>query len=984
MTRPTRLRIPPVLLPLLASATAQTLVPFAPGSNHSGGFGGSSNSLITGEFHGDGFVDIINQTGNPEGLSLIKGAAGGTFLPEVGLLVGTGLYSSAPRAVDFEGDGDTDIVVGLYDVNTALGSATNGEIAVFLNDGNANFTRQTLLSGLSGLQSNIFAVGDMNGDGRADILRSTATTNLIYMQALPGGGFAADVVVSNSFVSFSAIALANMDGDSDLDLVAVDGGAANSARIYTNDGSGAFTLAHTAPFTAASTVVREVVDINGDGLLDLLCTDADATTKVSYYAGVSGGGFSATRTAIPVPGSSVNSLRTADLDKDGVLDLLVSNTVSTPSFSWNIGWMRGTGGGSFGAFLLVNSYSGIVNSFITRDLNADTHLDLIAGGRTSSTVPHNVFVFINKTGQDPMVVTPPAARSYVLGDNIETSIYLGFPITVTGTPRISLQIGSSTVNANYVSGSGTSRLLFRYTVTLADLDLDGVQLASQNIDLNGGLMKDPINGDADLTMVATPFTDVIVNGAGPLVQNITRLAPTPTNAPSVRFQVQFAEDVTGVDAADFELKQDAGDLDAAAITSVSGSGSVYQVTATTGTGSGTLGLSVKGTATINDLAGDLLAKGFVGGQVYTLKRGAPITIDTFYTQNHADYRAIWDNGEITFVMDADAGAVETSAVIIPSNEVLAYAGPSSLFLRPTTSNYDFLGVPVGSSVYRLPSTNVAGIPYLGFSGESVPSGIFARYLNTDPRVNATNAYMKHQLVAVRSSSSGHMSVYTIASGNPRVWMATSDGIDSTDAFYQTPGGHSHRNIAFSAPGTYEVDIFISGYRDDNGNTTYDPVTDPYIESGIFTMVFGVDFLGEWRQQNFGAAGNTGNGANDQDFDSDGVSNLLEYAFGLNPATSSSATLALAPGNMLASRGVPAWVSSGPGNHAVFLRRKDHLAAGLVYAVQTSGNLAAWLTLNAIPEVIGSDGEMEIVRVPIPAPGEGETSQFMRVQVTATH
>jgi hypothetical protein len=311
----------------------------------------------------------------------------------------------------------------------------------------------------------------------------------------------------------------------------------------------------------------------------------------------------------------------------------------------------------------------------------------------------------------------------------------------------------------------------------------------------------------------------------------------------VRFQVQFAEDVTGVDAADFELKQDAGDLDGGTVLSVTGSGSTYQVSATTGTGSGTLGLSVKSGATIADLAGDPLAKGFTGGQVYTLKRGTPITIDTIYTQNHADYRAVWNNGEITFVMDADPGTIEPSALVIPSNEVLTYAGPSALFLRPTTSNYDFLGVPVGSSVYRLPSTNAAGIPYLGMSGESVPTGTFARYQPADSRITSVNAYMKNQLVAMRSTSGGHMSVYTISSGNPRVWMATSDGIDSTDVFYQTPGSHTHRNIAFSQPGTYEVDIFISGFRDENANTTYEPNVDPYIESGIFTLVFGVDFPG---------------------------------------------------------------------------------------------------------------------------------------------
>ena len=963
-----------ILSASLSPVRAQSLVPFAPSTNHGGGFGSSSNALVTSDFQSDGLTDIVSQTGNPEGLSLIKGSAGGAFLPEVGLLTGTGLYSSAPRPVDFEGDGDTDIVVGLYDVNTVLGTASNGQIAVFLNDGNASFTRQTLLTGLSGLQSNIFAVGDMNGDGHADFLRSTATTNLIYMQSLPAGGFAPDVVVSNSFVSFSAISLANMDGDGDLDLVAVDGGAPHSARIYTNDGIGAFTLAHTAPFTAASTVVREVVDINGDGLLDLLCTDADATTKVSYYAGVSGGGFSATRTAILVPGSSVNSLRTADLDKDGVLDLLVSNTISTPSFSWNIGWMRGTGGGSFGSFLLVNTYSGNVNTFIARDLNADSHLDLIAGGRTSSTVPHNVFVFINQSGKDPMVVSPPATRPYVLGDHIETSIYFGFPVTVTGTPSISLQIGNRSVNANYVSGSGTSTLVFRYTVTVADLDLDGVQLASLNIDLNGGIIKDPTNGDADLSMVPTPFTNVTVNGAGPLVQNITRLDPTPTNAPSVRFLVQFAEDVTSVDSADFSLKQDAGDLNGGAVISVTGTGSLYEVIATTGTGSGTLGLNVKSNASINDLSGDPLAKSFSGGQVYTLKRSAPVAIDAFFTDLHADYRPIWNNGEITFVMDADAGAVRPSAAIFPSNHVLTYAAPNSIIARPAAASYDFIGVAPGTSIYLLPSSQKAGVPFMGMSGESVPTGIFARYQPADSRITSVNAYMKIQLVAMRSSSGGHMSVYTIASGNPRIWMATSDGISSTDVFYQTPGSHTHRNVAFTKPGTYELDVFISGYRDSNGNTSYDAVTDPYIESGIFTMIFGVDYPGQWRQENFGTTTDSGDAASGADPEQDGLPNQIEYAFGLNPTASSTGPLRLAPSGTVLRRGLPL-VSDG---YAVFLRRRDHRAAGITYTPRVTTDLVIWLPVTATPEVIGTDGEMDVVRVPLPAAGD---RQFLSVKIT---
>ena len=94
---------------------------------------------------------------------------------------------------------------------------------------------------------------------------------------------------------------------------------------------------------------------------------------------------------------------------------------------------------------------------------------------------------------------------------------------MTGTPQIALQLGASTVYANYIGGTGTPTLRFRYTVTATDMDLDGVQLASNLIGLNGGTMKDPLNGNAVLEFPNVAFNGVIVNAAGPLVQSLTRL-----------------------------------------------------------------------------------------------------------------------------------------------------------------------------------------------------------------------------------------------------------------------------------------------------------------------------------------------------------------------------------------------------------------------------------------------------------------------------
>ena len=961
---------------LTVNASAQTVVPFGMPASYGGASGTSSNRLITADVTGDGLPDLITTSG-PGGLTLVRNAGGGSFLPDERLNAG-GLYSGTFFGVDYDSDGDLDILAGEYDDATRTGAATNGEVVAYQNDGTGQFTRLSLIGGLTSSAAG-FVMGDLNGDGRQDLILKSSATTLAYRLALGGGGFAPAVIIDSTFTNLGTMFVADKDGDGDQDLIVGDF-VINQLRIFNNDGAANF-APQPAITVAASSTLREVVDITGDSRPDLVVVEGSGTLEAALYAQQSDGSFG-TRTVLPL-GSNVHNVAAGDVNKDGIPDLAKGAYLST---MYSLHLHLGTGGGAFGPAQIIQDSIWLPYTIRLVDLDADTNLDVAVG---VSSAPNPVSVLFNKTGEDPVMLLPPASRPHLLGDTISMSVFFGQPISVTGIPRIALQMGGNVVHADYVSGSGTSTLLFRYTVKAADLDLDGTQPVSPVIDLNGGTLKDIANANVPPAFPAAAFIGVVVNTVGPLVQGITRLDPTPATAATARFSVLFAESVQGVDATDFDVVMNAGDLAGATVQNVTGSGSTYEVTVSTGTGSGTLALKVKGDASITDTSSDPLASGFEGGQVYTLKRGAPKTIAAIYRDKHADYRPVWNNGEITFSLDADVGAVQPNAPETPSDEVLTYASPTALTPRPAAATFDFIGVPAGASMYLLPSTQKTGVPFLGFSGESVPSGIFARYSPStfgDSRVTGTNAYMKIQMVAMRSSTGGQMSVYTVSSGVPRVWMATSDGITGTDAFYQTPGGHSHRNVAFSQPGNYEVDVFVSGFRDNNGNTTYEAGRDNYLESGIFTMVFGVDFPGAWRQEKFGSFANSGSGANGSDPDSDGVSNLLELAFGLDPAVSTTTPLALSSGGMVDQRGLPAWVTgsteSGSQHHAVFLRRKDHVAAGLTYAVQTSHNLSQWLTSAVAPQVIGNDGDMEIVRVQIPAPAEGETNQFMRVNVTA--
>jgi hypothetical protein len=117
----------------------------------------------------------------------------------------------------------------------------------------------------------------------------------------------------------------------------------------------------------------------------------------------------------------------------------------------------------------------------------------------------------------------------------------------------------------------------------------------------------------------------------------------------------------------------------------------------------------------------------------------------------------------------------------------------------------------------------------------------------------------------------------------------------------------------------------------------------------------------------------------------GVKNLLNFAFNVNPAGGTSGSLfyagTFAGGGTIASIGQPTTRREGTDIRALFTRRKDFENAGLLYVVQFSGNLSSWIDSTATPTVLADDGTTQIVSVPYP-PGSS-LEGFFRVRTTLT-
>gem|GEM_PF-2450695 len=159
-------------------------------------------------------------------------------------------------------------------------------------------------------------------------------------------------------------------------------------------------------------------------------------------------------------------------------------------------------------------------------------------------------------GTNPLVTTVdvPADGYYREGDVLSFTVNFSEQIHVNiqgGTPYLDVIVGSTTVHADYQSGSGTDALMFTYTVQAGDQDLDGIALGSSLV-LNGGSLLDSADNEALLLLNGVEPTDqVFVYSVRPTV-TLSTTAGSPVNT-AFTVTATYSEAVTGFTLDDLSI-----------------------------------------------------------------------------------------------------------------------------------------------------------------------------------------------------------------------------------------------------------------------------------------------------------------------------------------------------------------------------------------------------------------------------------------------
>ena len=150
-------------------------------------------------------------------------------------------------------------------------------------------------------------------------------------------------------------------------------------------------------------------------------------------------------------------------------------------------------------------------------------------------------------------VSVPANGTYKTNGNLDFTANFSEAITVTGSPYIPITLNTGgTVNAAYVSGSGTTALVFRYIVASGNLDNDGISVGTA-ITANGGTLKNTSSTNANLTLNSiASTTNVKVDAVAPTASIV--LADNALNVGETSLvTVTFSEAVTGFTNADLTI-----------------------------------------------------------------------------------------------------------------------------------------------------------------------------------------------------------------------------------------------------------------------------------------------------------------------------------------------------------------------------------------------------------------------------------------------
>ena len=618
------------------------------------------------------------------------------------------------------------------------GTSSNSIFLAFATSGNG--------AGSSTIGGGSDAVLGWIGNGGASISSGTLSTDSGNEIGLTSVNFAYEQALGGSTINFTFTG--KKDGLS-VGTITLASPVHNSAIFidFTSPTTGSFTQIDELVITPASPI------FGGFSLDGLVVVNASVPNTAPVIGGTSAGQNVNDNVTI----TPFSAITTTDADGDNI-----SATITLDNNAKGI--LSGTGLTGTGPYAIASTTPADLqeklralsyNPTDNRNSTTETTTFTVVINDSTDTDSNNTTTVVSSAVAPTVtnVSATTANGTYKAGDNVIVTVTFNENVTVTGTPQITLETGTTDRTINYNStGSGTSTLQFNYTVQAGDTSADLDYLATNSLTA-GTSIHDAGGKDATLTL-PTPGAanslgankNIVIDGNAPSTTSFTRKTPTTqtTNADVLTFLVTFDSDVTGVGAADFAVTGPSG----SAIGVLQVTASTYDVTISGGNLAAlnsNVGLNFNGGVSITDLAGNSLSNAEPAtDETYTLDNNGP----TLTSSNPAD-----DSTEITISQNIE----------LTFNENIS-KGTGNILIKKTLDNSTVETIDVTTATITV-STNTATInPSADFD---LNTGYYIQIDNTAFKDALNNNYVgiADATSLNFTSQANQINSYLVASGN---------------------------------------------------------------------------------------------------------------------------------------------------------------------------------------------------------------------------
>ena len=458
--------------------------------------GTEARSLAIGELDGDGAVSVVIASQGAAGTGAVASGAGvfvylnrgdATFSPVVS-------YATDKRPVSVAlGDLDGD-----QHLELAFTNADSGDVSVLRNRGIGTFAPAVTYSDVNPTGGGAIAIGDLDGDGSADIATMVPGSFTIMVNGPGNGTFSdTDYLVEPMAPNTQSMAIADVNADGFLDFVHVGAGV-----TVESDPAASFFGEITATYSIA------LLDVNADGKPDLLTMSGapggqlNDRGSLTVWLGNGDGTFALGGTAYP----ALHLLGAGDLNGDGRPDLVIDHSLNAAAGTVAVGVLLNKGDGTYAP--VVDTPGVPDNDLQIADLNGDGRADMVLG------TGYKVDVLVNAgAGAFSPAVTYSTGNNPVGGESLTFQSLAVSDLDGDGKPDLVLGTEATCVSILLNKGNGT----FAPAVCLSTVGLARVVAAA---DLDGDGKVDLIVGGSDSKSL-TVFRNLGSGTFGPAVTYTT-------------------------------------------------------------------------------------------------------------------------------------------------------------------------------------------------------------------------------------------------------------------------------------------------------------------------------------------------------------------------------------------------------------------------------------------------------------------------------